>query len=486
MQGANKMQQMYSHHLSHIHPYLVYFIGACGGLLFGLDSELTGSIMTPARYYLQFGAGTEVVMANAVTFGAGIVALFAGILSDRFGRKKMLLLDGVVFLAGAFLCTIAPNGVVLACSRVILGGGIGIASAIVPSYLAELAPAANRSTVATLFQFAVVIGIGFAAIIGYLLLPAKDFLWMPFNFQIMCFVVMIPALVLFLARFYMPESPRFLVEHGKPEEAARVLQAMRKSDRAGIEQELEDIKSVATQERGGYRELFKVAKRPLLIAVGIAFFQQLVGINAAMYYGPVIGASVMPSPYVGAVLGSAQWIENLQFNQLFNMLFDLVNILATIACVIWMRRIRSYKRCLIGGAALMGLFSVLFVVQVTLHLLPEIAAIVMVCLFICAFAFTWGPITWNILGEIFPLQVRGVGSSFGAAVNWLSNFVVMSVFGIIIDKQVSGGALHIEYGFMMFAAGAVLAILFVYFFVPETKDRSLEQIEKDLRHKLRG
>lgn len=474
-----------------IKPGLVYFIGSLGGLLFGIDSGLTGGIMSPARHALGFDAGWEVIMANAVTFGAGIMALFAGVLNDRIGRKKCLLVAAFVFVIGAGLCSFAWDGLSLTLSRVVLGLGIGVASATVPAFLAELAPAAKRSGIATLFQFAIVIGLNIAYVVDYLILPAGDdnpFLWMTHSFQMMLGFALIPSVLLFLFALLMPESPRFLAKQGKIEEAKSVLLAMRHGNQADADAEFAEIDKVLHEPTGGFSDLLTYAKKPLIAALGLAFMQQLVGINAAFYYGPIIGASVWPHPNdpETAVAGSSAWIENLQQDQIVAIIFGVVNVLATVVTVLVMNKVSSYKKTLYLGGAIMCIFSILFVLQVNFNFLPPVGAIVMVCAYIIGFAFSWGPLTWNILGEIFPLQVRGIGAALGASCNWFSNFIVMSVFGIIILKDADGNAQHVDYGFALFAFGCILAIAFTYFVIPETKGKSLEEIEEGFRHEKAG
>ncbi|MDR1862086.1 MAG: sugar porter family MFS transporter [Candidatus Ancillula sp.] len=475
-----------------IKPGFVYLFGALGGLLFGIDSGLTGGVMSPARNSLQLDAGWEVIMANVVTLGAGVVALFAGVLNDKFGRKKMLIAASFVFVVGALFCSVSWDGPSLTFARFVLGAGIGVASATVPSYLAELAPAAKRSGIATLFQFAIVIGLNIAYVADYLILPVapthvnSDFLWMVYAFQEMLGFAAIPAVILLVGAILLPESPRFLAKAGRIEECKEVLLKMRKGDQAAADAEFAEIDSVAHEAQGGFKDLLTVGKKPLIAVLGLAFFQQMVGINAAFYYGPIIAGSVLPHPQPGAITGSEGWATNLEQDQIYSIIFGIVNVLMTVVTVLIMNKLTSYKKTLHLGAGIMCFFSLLFVIQVNTNFLPPIGSIVLVCLYICGFAFSWGPVMWNIIGEIFPLGVRGVGSAVGAAANWFSNFIVMSVFGMVIIKNADGVAQHVDYGFAMFAVGCILAIAFTHFVVPETKNRSLEDIEEGFRMQKAG
>lgn len=472
-----------------IKPGVVYFIGSLGGLLFGIDSGLTGGVMSPARHTLGLTPGQEVLMANIVTFGAAIMALFAGVLNDKYGRKKMFVTSAIVFVIGAAFCSVAWDATTLTVARLCLGLGIGIASATVPAFLAELAPAAKRSGIATLFQFAIVIGLNVAYVVDFAVLgTGKDtgFAWIEHSFQLMLGFALIPAVVLFVCALFIPESPRFLARNGQIAEAKEVLLGMRNGNQADADAEFAEIEQVLNEPTGGVKDLLTFGKKPLIAALGVAFMQQLVGINAAFYYGPVIAGSVIPHPHPGAAEGTSNWFANLAQDQLYSILFGTVNVLATVVTVLVMNRVSSYKKTLYLGGAIMGIFSVLFFILINTNNfgLGEqggMLAIIMVCAYIIGFAFSWGPLTWNIIGEIFPLSVRGIGASLGAAANWFSNFTVMSVFGIIILKNADGVAEHVDYGFALFAVGCVLAIAYTYFVVPETKNRSLEDIEEGFR-----
>lgn len=474
-----------------IRPGFVYFFGSLGGLLFGIDSGIISGAMTPIRQMLHLDAGQIGVMISAVLWGSAIAALLVGRLSDLYGRKKLLVAAAFIFIIGAAACFFVTGYMALLLWRVLLGGGIGIASAIVPAYLSELAPAAKRGTIATLFQFMIVAGLFSAYIIDYFLITDEQILFYAkkhgvtifqgslTNWQEMLGSAAIPAIILLIGVLIIPESPRFLVKIGKDEEARAVLMNLRGNDAKIVDAELEEIELVAHIPSEGFGKLLKVAKPALIAACGLAILQQFVGINAAFYYGPVIGESVLHST---ARPGSP---EALQHGEMFAIVFGAVNIIATFIAVLIMDKFKN-KTLLYSGAGIMGVFALVLALINTgaikhlLHL-PGWLQITFVCAYIIGFAFSWGPIIWNTIGEIFPLSVRGVGAAVGSFSNWVANALIMTIFPVLVQQDANGNAAHIEYGFYVFAIFCVISILFVKFFVPETKGKSLKEIEEQLR-----
>jgi sugar porter (SP) family MFS transporter len=362
----------------------------------------------------------------------------------------------------------------------VLGVGIGIASASVPSYLSELAPAKQRGTIATLFQFMIVTGLCLAYVIDYFFLPLKNILYKAgqsgyfANWQLMLGFAAIPAIILLFGAIMVPESPRFLVKVGQTDRAREILMTLRKGDSAQVDAELSEIETVAHEPVGGLKDLVTVARPALIASCGIAILQQFVGINAALYYGPKIAAGVMPS---SAPAGS---IAALMHDQSLAILFGVVNILATVVTLFIMNKFKN-KKLLYAGAAIMCVFSfVLVAVKLSNGAIPGIVGIISVCIYIVGFAFSWGPIVWNTIGEIFPLAIRGIGASVATFANWAANGLIMTIFPIIIQEKANGSS-HVEYAFILYGICCVIAILFVRFFVPETKGMSLEQIEEQMR-----
>lgn len=260
----------------------IYFFGALGGLLFGYDTGVISGAILFISKQLTLTKWQEGWVVSAVLVGAILGAAVIGPMSDRFGRKKLLLLSSIIFLVGAVWSGLAPDFAHLVASRIVLGLAVGGASSLIPTYLSEMAPADKRGGVASLFQMMIMTGILVAYISNYLL---QDF---TFGWRIMLALAALPALALFFGGLVLPESPRYLVRQGDNEAARKVL-AMFSKDEKMVEAELGDIELQATAQTGGLSDLFGPLSRPVLImAMGLAIFQQTMGCNTVLYYAPTI------------------------------------------------------------------------------------------------------------------------------------------------------------------------------------------------------
>ncbi|MDR0846967.1 MAG: sugar porter family MFS transporter [Lactobacillales bacterium] len=465
-----------------IKPIFIYLFCALGGLLFGIDSGIISGAMTPIRQFMeQNGSYTEAMqgfMTSAVLFGSAFAALIVGKLSDKFGRKKLLVSAAIIFFVGALACGFVTTFTFLVFWRVVLGCGIGIASAIVPSYIAELVPSKSRGTYATMFQFFIIAGLCVAYVIDYIFIPVTTVAGFQ-NWQLMLGFAAVPALVLLAGATFVPESPRFLVKQGNTEKAREVLMHLRHNNTAEVETEIADIELMAQEKTAGFVTLFKVARPALIAACGLAFLQQFVGCNLIFYYGPVVAAGIMPFH------GTAGTIAALEYNQLWAVVFGVANVIATGIGVAVMPKFKN-RSLLYAGAVVMGVSVLLLgLADSKLHIinLPGLVQVALVIIYMIGFAFSWGPIIWNTIGEIFPLQVRGVGSSVATFVNWIANGVLMTLAPIIISQKADGTTDTLYRGWFIFGACCIVCILFTKFFVPETKGKSLEEIEASLRSK---
>lgn len=390
-------------------------------------------------------------------------ALSIGALSDRFGRKKLLIVSALLFLLGSGLCASSTGFAMMVCARIILGLAVGAASALTPAYLAELAPKERRGSLSTLFQLMVTFGIllAYASNLGFLnhnLFGIRDWRWMLGS-------ALVPAALLLLGGLLLPESPRYLVNKGDTRNAFKVLTLIRKDvDQTQVQIELDEIKAVAAQDtKGGVRELFRIARPALVAAIGIMLFQQLVGINSVIYFLPQVFIKGFGFPE-----GDAIWVS---------VGIGVVNFVSTIVATLIMDRFPR-KGVLIFGSIVMTV-SARRARRDELRgrrgragradddshrfLYPRLCGLV-------------GPIAWVLIGEIFPLSVRGIGSSFGSAANWLGNFIVSQFFLVLLDafgNNVGGP-------FAIFGVFSALSIPFVMRLVPETNGKSLEEIEEEM------
>jgi MFS transporter, SP family, sugar:H+ symporter len=352
---------------------------------------------------------------------------------------------------------VAPSAGVLILFRVVLGLAVGAASVIVPLYLAELAPTGIRGAIASLNQLMIVTGILVAYIVN-LALAASG------GWRLMLGLAVVPALVMLLGMLFMPETPRWLVSKDREPEAREILRRSR--DEAAVEKEIHDIKSVERQEEGGVRELLAPWVRPaLVVGMGLAILQQIVGINTIIYYAPTTLTNVG--------FGNSAAI-------LANAGIGVLNVGMTLVAI-WLIDKVGRKPLLLVGA--LGMALSLAILAITSLVLPEpkglglVGLITVACLagFIVSFAVSWGPIVWVMLAEIFPLKIRGAAMGVATLLLWGANFVVSLTFPILLS------AVGIGYLFLGYAVIGVLAFLFVRFFVVETKGRSLEEIEADLQ-----
>lgn len=441
----------------------IFLFGALGGLLFGFDTGIISGASPLIEKTFELSVAQISFVTASVLIGSAIGALSIGTLSDHFGRKKLLIISAILFLVGSGMSAFSVGFVSMIIARIILGLAVGGASALTPAYLAELAPKERRGSLQTLFQLMITLGILLAYVsnLGFLdkhILGWEDWRWMLAS-------ALIPAALLLIGGILLPESPRYLVKTGQQDQAREVLGRLHKGNMAAAEEELNEIAEVATNsaERGSLGMLVSKARIALIAAVGIMLFQQLVGINSVIYFLPQVFVKGF-----GFSNQNAIWVS---------VGIGVVNFLATILATMIMDHFRR-KTLLIFGSITMTLsLAVLSILNFTMDVKDAaVPTMILIAIYILGFATSWGPIAWVLIGEVFPLKVRGLGSSIGSAANWISNFLVSQFFLMIL------AAFHNNVGgpFGIFAVFAALSIPFVIFCVPETKDKSLEEIEAEI------
>jgi MFS transporter, SP family, sugar:H+ symporter len=445
----------------------IFFFGALGGLLFGYDT----GVISGAILFIKDDFGLSPFMQGAVVaallLGAMVGAGLAGPLSDRMGRRRLIIVAAVTFTVGALGAALAPNPGTLLAARFVLGLAVGSAALVVPLYLSEIAPTQIRGAISSLNQMMIVIGILTAFIVNAILASSGD--W-----RLMLGLAAVPSLVLLFGMLFMPETPRFLVKTGEEGDAREVLEEVRSDDARRDEepeQKIREIREVEEKEEegGGLRALKAGWVRPaLIVAIGLAVFQQLIGINTIIYYAPTTLTSVGFGPESAIYL---------------NLIIGTLNVVATIVAIRIIDRV-GRKPMLLAG--LIGMVTSLTVLGLTSALLPEPKAatdpeaiITLACLagFIVSFAATWGPVVWVMLPEVLPLSVRGTAMGVAVFLHWGANFAVAQTFPVFLDSWGPGPV------FLGYAVIGVIAFLFVKALVPETKGRSLEEIEASLQRK---
>ena len=456
MESKNKQNKLFI--------IVISSIAAIGGFLFGFDT----GVISGTLIFLQDAKGWALTdsqlggVTTAVLLGAVLGCLISGKITDILGRKKIIIITSVIFMSGALLSGIAPDVHFLIISRLFLGIGIGIASFSVPLYIAEISPTRNRGALVTINQLMISVGILASYITDYWIANDAD----PFSWRLMFYIGVIPGLMLFTGMFFVPETPRWLISKGRFEEGEKVLKKVEDPDL--IEVSLNKLKeeiAIDKENKTSVGQVFKLwLKYPLLIGVGIMILSELTGIDTIVYYTPKIfkiagyisnEQSILPSIIVGGSFVSF-----------------------TIVSIFLVDRIGRRPLYFIGLAGLViTLFSLglCFHFQNKLGNLFTLLTITTMFLFIGSFAVSFGPLSWLIISEIFPLKFRGLGMSIGAFSVWTATTIVNYSFLTVVDALTLAGT------FWVFAIMGIISGVWGYFFIPETKGKSLEYIEDHWR-----
>ena len=439
----------------------IYFFGSFGGILFGYDI----GVMTGALPFLQndWGlAGNASIIGwitSSVMFGAIFGGALAGQLSDKLGRRKMILLSALIFVVGSILSGLAPQdgSLYLIAVRVLLGLAVGAASALVPAYMSEMSPARLRGRLSGINQTMIVSGMLLSYVVDFLLKDMPETL----AWRLMLSLAAVPAIILFLGVLRLPESPRFLVRHGKIAEARQVLGFIREKDE--VDAELRDIQETAQEESAAAANtslstLLSDKYRYLVTAgVGVAAFQQFQGANAIFYYIPLI---------VEQATGQAASSQ---------LMWPIIQgILLVLGSLVFLAVADRFNRrtLLTLGGTVMGLSFIL--PAVINSIVPDTDPMMIVgflCVYVAFYSFTWAPLTWVIVGEIFPLAIRGRASGMASSFNWIGSFLVGLLFPIM-TASISQAAV-----FAIFGCICLLGVAFIRKCVPETRGATLEEIE---------
>jgi MFS transporter, SP family, galactose:H+ symporter len=434
--------------------YVAAVFAALGGLLFGYDT----GVISGAELFLKndFSLSTFALelIVSGVLAGAALGALLGGRLADLFGRRKLLIVTAVIFGVGAIVCAAATSPAILIFGRTIVGLGIGLASGTVPVYISEVSPADVRGWQVSLFQLAITVGILLAYVVDYAFAATQGWRWM-FG------LALVPAVLFGLGMLFLPESPRWHARLGHFDRASAMLVRIRGT--SDVTAELQEIKrSLAhADERGRLSDMFAPSLRPaLVVGIGLAVFQQVTGINTVIYYAPLIIQSAGISSASGAILATAG--------------IGVVNVLMTIVAMWLIDRVGRRPLLLVGIAGMvvtLGLLGFAFQMSTQSGAIVWVAVISMM-VYVASFAISLGPIFWLLISEIYPLKIRSSSEGLAAAFNWGSNLLVSLTFLTLV--QIIGPTRT----FWLYGLFAVGAWIFSYFRVPETKGRTLEEIEE--------
>jgi SP family galactose:H+ symporter-like MFS transporter len=430
---------------------IVVAVAALGGLLFGYDTGVISGAILFVKTDFNLSATMQEIVVSAVLMGAVLGAAGGGMLADRIGRRRMLILSAVVFTASAIATALAPSPTLLIAARVVVGTAIGAASFISPMYISELSPPSVRGSLVAVNQLAVTIGIVVAYLVDYALSGIQ-------GWRYMFALAAVPALVLGIAMWRLPDSPRWLVAKDRLSEAGRVLGRIRQTSQ--VDSEIRDIQqSLAKQSGGASQLLHPMLRMAFIVGVGLAAFQQLTGINTVIYYAPTI------FEFAG--------FKTAGFSILATASVGVVNVAFTILAIRLLDRVGRRPLLLVGVAG-QGVALAVLGAAFYLHQLSGIIgyiAIGSLALYVASFAIGLGPVFWLMISEIYPLKVRGSAMSIATVVNWGVNLVVALTFLTLVNT------LGRPQTFWLYAVIGIAAWVFIYRLVPETKQKTLEEIE---------
>jgi MFS transporter, SP family, arabinose:H+ symporter len=436
--------------------WVVAIIGSIAGFLFGYDEGIIAGSLDLVKNHFNLTATHIGVMASALPFGALLGAMLIGMFmalksARRFGRRALLSFAGCLFFFGALGAGFADSISILIMSRLILGLAIGMASVLTPLYLAETASPKSRGAVVAIYQLAMTIGIVSSYSVNYLLIEHQA--W-----RTMFASSALPALLLSIGILFMPESPRWLCSVGKRDAAAKSLQRLRKSQ--SIDHELLDIETTLAHEpkKSNWLLLFRRPLLPVLMLGTMLFcLQQLSGINVVIYFAPEIFKNLGLDSTTGQILAT--------------MGIGIVNLLVTVIAILCVDKLGRRKLLLVGFAGTcISLFALCMFSVNQVAWLPYLSVICLT-VYIFSFAISIGPVPHIAMAEIFPLHVRGAGMGLSAMSNWTFNTVVIFSFPILHNM------FGIEFTFALYAIICFMGLIYTYFYMPETKNISLEQIE---------
>ena len=446
---------------STLYVALVTMVAALGGLLFGYDTAVIAGAIGFLQTHFDLDATMKGWAAACALLGCVVGVSFAGVFSDKLGRKKTLVLAGLLFLVSSVGTALPKDFIIFVVFRILAGVGVGIASMASPMYIAEITPARIRGRMVSVNQFAIVTGMLIIYFVNYFISLQGDEVWNVSTGWRWMFASGVLPSALFLALLTLvPESPRWLVERGKREKAESILIKVGGSAFAGAE--LVSIEEALSQEPASLSQLFEPGlRRVLMIGIALAILQQVTGINVFLYYGPEIFKQ----------LGSGVDVAMLQ-----TVVVGAVNLSFTVFAIWTVDRI-GRRPLMIVGAAGMGL-SLVAIGLAAQYQAISLWVLLFMLSYIACFALSVGPVTWVLLSEIFPTKIRGRAMSIATFCLWSANFVVSQTFPMMDENAWLLSRFNHGFPFYVYAVFCLVLVLTIWKAVPETKARSLEEIER--------
>ena len=434
---------------------------ALGGLLFGYDTAvISGAIGNLTEFFHLSPVETGWAISSALV-GCLIGAFFSDFLSDTFGRKVTMLITAILFILNSVGTAFPTSFTMFVLFRIVGGIGVGIASMVVPMYIAEIAPPKRRGALVGNYQLAIVIGIVVVYFVNYFIALQGDANWnLNIGWRWMFGSEIIPSLLFLIFIFLIPESPRWLFQKGETSKAIAVLQKLNTAEEvAQVQSEIEN--SLHQEDKNQWKHLGSpMFKKALFVGIGLSILQQLTGINAILYYAPEIFKS----------LGSSTDVSLLETS-----ILGVVNLIFTLFAIKLVDKMGRKPLLYIGSIgmtislAAVGLF--IYFDAVGNWVLPFLL------LFMGAFSISWGPIVWVLLSEIFPTKIRSLALAISVFIQWVANFVVTQFFPTLVENQWLKDHFNGAFPFYLFSVICLFSLFFVWKKVPETKNKTLEQID---------
>ena len=446
---------------------------AVGGFLFGFDTSVINGAVNALSEEFSLGPGLTGFAVSSALLGCAVGAWFAGSLSNRYGRIPVMVIAAILFFVSAVGSGLAFGVWDLILWRVIGGLGVGAASVIAPAYIAEVAPARFRGRLGSLQQLAIVLGI-FAALLSNALIAntaggsSETFWFGVAAWRWMFMIEAVPAAAYGVMALFLPESPRYLIRRGQLDRASKVLYDF--TGEVDVNLKIEQIrKTLEREDTESLRDLVgeRFGLKPIVwLGILLSLFQQLVGINVIFYYSTTLWQSVG--------FDESQALLTSTFT-------SIMNIVATIIAILLVDRVGRRVMLLVGSAGMavsLALMALAFsfgemsagAESVTLPDPWSTVALVAANAFVMFFGTTWGPLVWVLLGEIFPNRIRASALAVAAAAQWAANWAVSASFPTLSD-------IGLSFAYGLYAAFALLSLVFVFLWVPETKDRELEDMD---------
>ena len=445
---------------------LLTLVATLGGLLFGYDTAVISGAEKSIQAFLIDGLNLSSFVHGATVssalIGCIIGSAISGILASRLGRKKSLFVAAILFFLSAlgsgqpeflFFTKGEPTmGLLYMFNfyRIIGGIGVGLASAISPMYISEIAPAHIRGRLIAFNQFAIIFGMLVVYFVNWSIAKGQTIEWInQIGWRYMFISEAIPAAIFAILLIFVPETPRYLAMQGQNDKALTILERINGIDSA--KQIMNDIKGTVSRSSA---KIFSFGKKVIIIGILLSVFQQFVGINVALYYAPRIFES----------MGAAKDASLLQ-----TIVMGLVNVVFTVVAILTVDK-WGRKPLLITGSIGMAI-SMIAIGMLSFFEVIGISTLVFIIVYTASFMMSWGPICWVLIGEIFPNKIRGKAIAIAVATQWAANYFISSTYPALME--LSGGATYMFYGVM-----SILSAVFVWKMVPETKGKSLEEMEE--------